>query len=86
VEQLIRELDALGLGQVTDRQPLGGGSINDAWQLTLNNGRKLFAKTHQRPPSDFFTAEAEGLNALGASQSIRVPEVLLVTDQGLVLE
>lgn len=74
------------IGTVRDRRPVGGGSINDAWQLTLENDRVLFAKTHGAPPSGFFEAEAAGLRALSATRTIRVPQVVLVSDQALVLE
>ncbi len=75
-----------GIGSVQDRRPVGGGSINDAWQLTLEDGRTLFAKTHNAPPPGFFEAEAAGLRALAATDSIRLPQVLLVSEQALVLE
>ncbi|MDX1588717.1 MAG: fructosamine kinase family protein [Oleiphilaceae bacterium] len=74
------------LGTIERREPLAGGSINRAWRLTLKGGRVLFAKTHPNPPSDFFTAEAAGLETLAEANAIRVPRVLAVSQQGLVLE
>lgn len=75
-----------GLATITRATPLGGGDINQAWKLTGSDGAELFAKTHPQPPSGFFTGEAAGLETIAATRSIRVPRVLRVTEQGLVLE
>ncbi len=71
---------------ITDQQPVGGGSINDAWRLELADGRTLFLKTHSRPPRDFFAAESEGLKALAATRTIRIPEVIAQDEDFLLLE
>ncbi|PIE43222.1 MAG: ketosamine-3-kinase [Gammaproteobacteria bacterium] len=67
-------------------QPVSGGCINQAWQVKTLSGQTYFAKTHDRPPQHFFAREAEGLQALHDSGSIRCPQVCLVTDSVLVLE
>jgi len=71
---------------VARREPVGGGSINDALRLELEDGRTLFLKTHGRPPAGFFEAEAAGLRAMAATSTIRVPEVVAVDEDYLVLE
>jgi len=55
----------------------GGGCINRTEILSLSNGRKVFLKSHSRPPQDFFRREAEGLELLRrAAGAPRVPAVL----------
>ncbi|PCI07997.1 MAG: hypothetical protein COB77_03345 [Gammaproteobacteria bacterium] len=54
------------------QKDLHGGSINNAFILTGENG-KYFVKTNKRGCAAMFEAEAKGLQALAASQTIRVP-------------
>lgn len=61
---------------------LGGGDINEAFSVELCDGRSLFLKTHQRPPSGMFAAEAKGLQWLAAAEAIRTPRVLGSSDDG----
>lgn len=71
---------------VSSTEPIGGGCINDAIRLTLKDGRTLFAKTHPNPPTGFFEAEAAGLRALADAHAVRIPRVIAVADEGLILE
>jgi fructosamine-3-kinase len=48
----------------------GGGDINDAFQLTLADGRRAFAKLNDRAPPGFFEAEARGLRWLAAAGAL----------------
>lgn len=86
MESLIARLDEALPAPIRDRRPLGGGSINDAWQLELENGDSLFLKTHGRPPAGFFEAEAAGLRAMANTATVRVPAVVAVDEAFLVLE
>ncbi|MFQ5671803.1 MAG: fructosamine kinase family protein [Nitrospinales bacterium] len=55
----------------------GGGCISRTEILSLSNGRRVFFKSHPRPPQDFFRREAEGLDLLrSAVGAPRVPAVL----------
>jgi protein-ribulosamine 3-kinase len=56
--------------------PIGGGSINDAYRLDTNEG-PFFVKVNSadRFPS-MFEAEADGLERLRATNTLRVPEVI----------
>ena len=70
---------------------LGGGSINDAAQVTLADGRELFVKTNPDSPPTMFAAEARGLRWLAEARALRLPEVVAVSGPGdpmqfLVLE
>ena len=59
---------------------LGGGDINDAYQVTLADGSQLFIKTHRNPPSGMYEAEARGLRWLAEAGAIRTPRVIALSD------
>lgn len=61
-------------------RPVGGGDFAESFRATLSNGRDVFIKTHQNPPAYFFSTEANGLAWLREAASVRVPEVLGVSD------
>jgi fructosamine-3-kinase len=67
-----RQLDSV----VAASEGLGGGDINDAFRLTLTDGRSVFAKTNARAAPNFFSAEAHGNAWLAAARALRLPEVL----------
>lgn len=73
---------------IVDRTVIGGGSICAAVMITLADGRRYFVKTH--PPAarcpGMFAAEALALERLRATQAIRVPAPVAVSDEFLVLE
>ena len=76
---------ALGT-RVTATRPLGGGDINEAWEATLAGGRTVFVKSNARAPAGMFAAEAKGLAWLADAGAIRIPKVLAIGDDFLVLE
>lgn len=51
----------------------GGGCINNAQALALEDGRTFFLKSNADPLPRLFECEAEGLRALHEPQAIRVP-------------
>jgi fructosamine-3-kinase len=66
-----------------------GGDVAVAFALELDDGRRVFAKTHAAAPPYFFTTEATGLAWLRAADAVAIPEVLAVSDDQpnhLVLE
>jgi fructosamine-3-kinase len=68
---------------------ISGGDINDAYRITLADGRRLFVKTNRNAPPDFFAREAAGLAFLEQGLDVghlRVPEVILSSESALVLE
>ena len=75
--------DAVGAGlgaTVVAGSPLRGGDVAEAYAVDLDDGRRVFAKTHAQPPANFFSTEAAGLRWLRAAQALPVPEVLAVSD------
>ena len=79
---------ALG-GPVEGARRVGGGDINEAWELRLGDGPRAFLKSRPDAPADEYGAEAAGLRWLGEAGGLPVPEVLAVVDEddarGLVL-
>ena len=71
---------------VTGLQAVTGGDINRAYQASLRSGRRVFVKTHASPPERAYQSEADGLAWLRETGALRVPEVLAVSDEFLVLE
>jgi fructosamine-3-kinase len=68
--------------------PLSGGDVAIAYCLELEDGRRVFAKTHAAPPPLAFSTEAASLSWLREARVIAVPEVVRVSDDPpfLVLE
>jgi fructosamine-3-kinase len=81
---------ALG-GELRGARPISGGDINQAYEIALADGRRLFAKTNARAPRGMFEAEARGLAWLVEANALRIPDVVAVSPgedqhQFLVLE
>ncbi len=72
---------ALGVG-IERASAVGGGDINAAWRLELDDGTAAFLKSRPDAPADEFGAEAAGLAWLGEAGGLPVPEVLAVIEEG----
>ena len=80
--------DVLG-ATIVDATPVHGGDVAIAFALDLDDGRRVFAKTHPGAPPEFFVTEATGLTWLRDAGAVAVPEVLACSDDRpnhLVLE
>src|SRR6185295_10413852 len=73
------------LGIIAHAEPVPGGDINEAWQVELVGGRRVFVKSHASPPPGLYAAEADGLAWL-AEGPLRVPGVVAVGELFLALE
>jgi len=75
-------------------RPLSGGDFAQSYTATViareagaaNNpalaaGTQVFIKTHATPPPNHFSTEAQGLQWLAQTNTVRVPEVLGVSDE-----
>jgi len=71
---------------LADARRIGGGDINEAYAVTLPDGRRAFVKTRPGALPGEYATEAAGLRWLDASGAVRVPEVLDADDGHLVLE
>ena len=70
---------------ILDFLPVSGGCISEAWQVRTV-GETVFVKLSKGLLPGMLAAEAEGLNELAKSGAIRVPEVIRLTEDFLVLE
>jgi len=69
-------LARLGRGSVRGVTPVSGGCINHGARVDDHAGTSHFLKWNASVPPDLFDAEAEGLRALRAAGTLRVPEPL----------
>jgi fructosamine-3-kinase len=74
----------LGMAVVAT-SPVAGGDICVATRLRLADGTSALMKTRAHAPADFFRAEAAGLRWLRDADGVRVPEVLAVEEDCLLL-
>jgi fructosamine-3-kinase len=75
----LREAVGRELGSaVREASSLAGGDINDAFDVSLSDGRRVFVKAHSRGVPGMFSAEARGLAWLAEAGAIGVPKVLAV--------
>ena len=65
---------------VVQARRTGGGDINAAYEVRLDDDRHAFVKTRTVAPAGEYAAEAAGLQWLGAPGALSVPEVLGVHD------
>jgi fructosamine-3-kinase len=56
--------------------PVGGGDINQACRLEGTDGSRYFLKLNAARHHALFIAEAAGLQAIAATQTLRVPQVI----------
>lgn len=78
---------ALGVG-VTKASGVRGGDVALSFRVLLDDGRRVFAKTHASAPPHHFSTEAAGLAWIRGASGLGVPAVLAVSDAPpfLVLE
>lgn len=62
--------------RLTEKTPVSGGDINEAYALRLSDGTKLFLKANRPENLDFFRAETEGLEAISSTGTITTPGIL----------
>lgn len=78
--------EALARGTPATVRRVGGGDINEAWQVVWPDGRRSFIKTRADPGPGEYAAEAAGLDWLRAPGGLQVPAVLGVGADFLELE
>ena len=75
-----------GLGNVVHQEFVGGGCINDSMRLHLDSGTTVFLKQNSAAPEGMFQAEAIGLQALATRNAIKIPDVIHVEEDFLLIE
>lgn len=79
-------LDKLDLGEPVGMSGVSGGCIADARIARFGDGTEVFVKSGGSAHAGMFPKEAEGLRELAAASALRVPDVLRVDENSLVLE
>lgn len=69
------------LGPIRGVSPVGGGSINEAARVELEDSSLVFLKYNAKAPSRMFGVEATGLQRMRDAASLRVPAVLGYCDE-----
>lgn len=72
--------------RIISSKSVGGGCINDAETIFTNDDRSFFLKKNFSTPKDMFFKEANGLRELQKAHAIRVPEVIMVDKNFILLE
>lgn len=62
--------------RIARRERIYGGDINKAWRLELDDGSTVFMKTNAPEKAAYFEAESAGLEAMRATGTIGIPQVL----------
>ena len=70
--------------KVTGLKSISGGCINQAFQVTLDDGARLFIKVNQASLREMFAVEFRGLLALQATGCIRVPRPVAWGQSGAI--
>ena len=65
---------------VTAARPASGGSINEAWALELDGGRRAFVKTRADAVPGEYATEAAGLRWLAEPGAIELPGVIALSE------
>ncbi|WP_428945993.1 fructosamine kinase family protein [Pantoea sp. FN060301] len=63
-----------GSAEISERTELPGGDVHPAWRIRYGE-REVFVKCNSREMLDLFTWEADQLQMLARTKTVRVPEV-----------
>lgn len=63
--------------RIVNSRAVGGGCINTCEVVKTDGGERYFVKSNAGVAEDFFTREAEGLLAIAATESLRVPKPIV---------
>ncbi|MGB0977961.1 MAG: fructosamine kinase family protein [Croceimicrobium sp.] len=69
--------DQLKCAPIRVMKAVSGGSINQCFQISLQDESRLFLKWNRSVSEDFFRAEVQGLKALSRASNYQVPELIL---------
>jgi fructosamine-3-kinase len=79
-----KKIEAITGSKIKSAHSLSGGCISNAYLIQLDSGEKLFLK--ENSTGDMFLKEANGLNELHKTGSIKVPAVKAVDKDFILLE
>lgn len=79
-------LNANGFEQITESCMIGGNASNQIYLLSNQSQHKIVAKLSAAINDDVYAKEAHGLNLLSETNTLRIPDVLHVSDKCLLME
>ena len=79
-------LNANGFEQIVESCMIGGNASNQIYLLSNQQQHKIVAKLSAAVNADAYAKEAHGLNLLSQTKTLRIPEVLHVSDKCLLME
>jgi fructosamine-3-kinase len=74
-------VEAAVRARIVASERVGGGDVNLAFRLGLEDGRTIFVKHSPRAPPGAYSAEAAGLAWLAEAGAVRTPRILAVGDE-----
>nr|WP_320119662.1 fructosamine kinase family protein [uncultured Marinifilum sp.] len=83
--EIVRKIESWAGKKIINCKPVSGGSISKTIQVIFEDNSSCFLKIAEQLP-DFFLKEANCLKEIKKVNCIRVPEVLLLDDNFLLLE
>jgi fructosamine-3-kinase len=83
--EIKNQIESFVNDQILSDNSVGGGCIADARYIKTESGHTYFLKMHSGKPNMFLT-EANGLKELAKPNCLRIPKVVLVDDNFLLLE
>ncbi len=72
--------------RIANSESLSGGCISDAYKLVTDSGENFFLKFNKEVPENFFIKEANGLEELKKSGSIKIPKVIMSEKNFIITE
>ncbi len=82
---MLRSIEEILEKKIIEHSSVSGGSIATSQLVETINGEKYFVKTYGSN-STILQNEANGLRELAKSEAIRIPKVIAVTEEFLLLE
>ena len=81
---ILRKLENILKEKIISSNYIGGGCIADAKKITTESGNPYFVKQYVK--SEIHRTEANGLKELTKANAIRIPKVIAITNDFLLLE
>ncbi len=84
-QEILNAIESVVGEKIVADLSVGGGCIADSRKIKTGSGKEFFLKTGYES-NRLFHCEANGLKELAKTQAIRIPQVVLVADDFLLLE
>lgn len=85
-QELLKNIESIINEKIVNSSSVSGGCISDSQIITTGSGNKYFLKINFDQPPDMFKTESNGLNEIKKANAIRIPEVVSVDSNYILLE